>query len=814
MRKYQQRQILELLKTFEEAQSAGLLGACQDGAVKICEFIEGQGTQTVALLEEYCELLYKASVGEISKKWLRKQLIQIENSVKSELKPNKLEIAFLSYNASMSDSIESIYLAAKADPDCDTYWIPVPYFERKADGSLGTMHYEGEECYGDNIECTDWREYDIEVRHPDVIFTFNPYDGVNYVTSVHPDFYCKRLRNLTDLLIYVPYFVTVGDVQEHFCTTAGCMFAHKVIVESNKICDTYIRVFKKAFGDRFGKPEDKFIALGSPKFDKVISTKREDCRLPDKWRELIGDKKVVFYNTTVVSILVGNEQYLKKLRSALDIFRSRDDVVLWWRPHPLNEATISSMRPQLLVEYEQIIEDYKREGWGIYDDTPNLHSAIAWSDAYYGDWSSLVSMYQLTGKPIMIVDVNEVSGVEKSENSAHIEFDNVCDYGGYYWVAATNYNGLFRIDKQTLKARYMGSFPNEAPLGRLYNYIVARNGKLFFAPAKANSFAVYDIDTATITQFPIRPPANTVKYDENNKFSVVVSYKECVYFLGNAYPAIVKTNVSTLETEYFENCFPDSDNSLRHFRNVSVLESTLTAIHRSSQKLIELNLDTMEYETKLEFDGKRMYFELSQCGDYYYTPQENGKSILKINRQSYRDIKDIPVAESFVRVEMNYYSASYGDNIWLLPLYMENRPLKINTTTDEIVVAPEFDVGDEEDFSNMSGKIPGYIGVRKHGCKLLAFSRYSKKLIEYDCEKSEVRKEMVYLDMSCKESVKAIKRSIIKNSIGNWAMESELLSVNDFISVVMDTHHDGSAEQEIRSGELIYTECKRMVMTL
>ncbi|MDR2452093.1 MAG: hypothetical protein LBE85_10115, partial [Candidatus Accumulibacter sp.] len=197
MRKHQQRQILELIQTLKEALAVKLYAKSQDCVLRIGEFIEcieggNRGVQTIALLREYRELLRKADNGEIGEEPLLAHLMEIENSVGSELKPNRIEIAFLSYNASMADSIESIYLAARADPNCDAYWIPIPYFERQADGSLGQMHYEGADCYGGNIECTDWREYDVEARHPDVIFTFAPYDSGNYVTSVHPAFYCER----------------------------------------------------------------------------------------------------------------------------------------------------------------------------------------------------------------------------------------------------------------------------------------------------------------------------------------------------------------------------------------------------------------------------------------------------------------------------------------------------------------------------------------------------------------------------------------------------------------------------------------------
>ena len=158
MRKHQQRQILELLQTIDQAQSMGLYADCQRGAQGLVEFIEhieGEGTQTVALLVEYYELLFRADKGEIGEKPLREHLVQVGNSVRSELKPDKIEIVLLSYNASMADSIESIYLAAKADPDCDAYWILILYFERKSDGSFGTMHYEGADHYSDDIKCTD-----------------------------------------------------------------------------------------------------------------------------------------------------------------------------------------------------------------------------------------------------------------------------------------------------------------------------------------------------------------------------------------------------------------------------------------------------------------------------------------------------------------------------------------------------------------------------------------------------------------------------------------------------------------------------------
>lgn len=94
---------------------------------------------------------------------------------------------------------------------------------------------------------------------------------------------------------------------------------------------------------------------------------------------------------------------LDKVERVLGMFQEEcSEVVLLWRPHPLIEATLASMRPQLLERYRRIVEEYKAAGWGIYDDSADMDRAIAVSDGYYGDMSSVVWLYRETGKPIML----------------------------------------------------------------------------------------------------------------------------------------------------------------------------------------------------------------------------------------------------------------------------------------------------------------------------------------------------------------------------------------------------------------------------
>lgn len=442
MRKSQKKQIENMLEVLDKAQDAirkaletksneialALLEQCQDSAIQIGGMIEesfGEDFVTVGLLENYCEQIYQTyelirqkqpvNVGKTYKN-LRKELIRIENSVKNDIQVRTTAV-FLPYKASMWDSLESVWKAADEDPNCDAYVIPIPYFDKNPDGSFREMHYEGNE-YPKYVPVTSWEEYDIAAEHPDMIFIHNPYDEFNHVTSVHPTYYSKSLKNQTDLLIYIPYFILceidsnnkeLVEKLEHFCTVPAVVYADRVVVQSKEWQKVYIDVMTKTMGNDTRKVwEEKIMGLGSPKMDKVHTTGRDGLEIPEEWLKIIEKpdgswKKIIFYNTSVSALLQYDEKMLEKMRYVFKVFKeNKDEVALLWRPHPLIKATIESMRPKLWAGYEKLVKTYMEDGWGIYDDTSDINRAIAVSDAYYGDPSSVVQMYEETGKPIMM----------------------------------------------------------------------------------------------------------------------------------------------------------------------------------------------------------------------------------------------------------------------------------------------------------------------------------------------------------------------------------------------------------------------------
>ena len=244
---------------------------CQEAAITLGMNLEQQGEEGIRLtniLEEYCENLYQLSQklveGADNKvcagyiQTIARQLAELEEGICKRL-PERKEVVFLPYKASMWDSLESVWMAADKDPNCDAYVIPIPYYDKKPDGSIGKLHYEGG-LYPDYVSVTDYREYDLEESHPDIIFIHNPYDQYNNATSIAPEYYSDKLKQCTKCLVYIPYYATAGGMGMGQSLCPVYFNADYIVMQSAN--------YRKCFDPRI--PDKKFLPLGSPKFDKVI----------------------------------------------------------------------------------------------------------------------------------------------------------------------------------------------------------------------------------------------------------------------------------------------------------------------------------------------------------------------------------------------------------------------------------------------------------------------------------------------------------------------------------------------------------------
>lgn len=792
MRKYHKKQILEIVDTIKNAHAGiteaflnnqketavHILSECQECVTSIISFIselEGNDADdTIHLLENYYKLIYEISINtknntaKISK-LLNRKLIEIERSIQSNIKINKFEILFLPYKVSMWDSLESIWMTAKDDPECNVFVMPIPYYNKRPDKSLGEMQFEGY-SYPEYVPTIDWQKYNIEERRPDIIFTHNPYDGINHVTQVHHDFFSKRLRNLTDMLVYIPYFVCYDDVPSEFCLNPGSIYSNKVIVQSDQIKKTYIseyKQFEKGLSQKInlGKADEKFIALGSPKFDKILNAKVGDYQIPDDWRKLIekpdgSRKKIVFYNTTIRTLLAENESFFSKLQYVFKLFKDRDDIVLLWRPHPLSIATYGAIRPRLLDDYLKIVENYIAEGWGIYDTSDDISRAIVISDAYYGDSSSIAPLYQCTGKPIMIQDIKI-----HIENTLlnKISFIHLHDDGESFWFTAINYNSLFRMDKQTWEVEHMGYFPNENLNGRLlFLDIHHHDGKLYFSPFSANNIAVYEIATrkfSTITFSHLNIEMKPEKYHDY-KFGWIVKYNQYLFFLAYYSPVFLRYNLNDGTIDYFDDWVKPleeleldklSQNSYFTMKPVTN-GSYFIAAASNANAVVLFDMDNCTSTVYQVGSRENQYAAICFDGKYYWMPSTQKGSVVKWSRES-GECKEYSLPTEYIDYKMGFFDICYlNGHVWLFP-YKAKTALKINVLDESITIVDIFSAECKYEKTDAHIFDSNYLLAKTSGDTIYALTGKTFKLMEYNTVTGSLREQSILLPKEIQDKI-------------------------------------------------------------
>lgn len=587
MEKYRKKDMLQTVDTLLNANDAivrtvranpqGVAEAlvqCQESAITLGNCLETFGetyARLVQILEEYCENIYQMSENlsdgnvcrKLSKK-IQKQLAALRNGIIYDMPEDKKEVVFLPYKASMWDSLESVWRAADADPNCNAYVIPIPYFDKNPDGSFREEHYEGD-LYPKDVSITRYDEYDLEAQHPDVIYIHNPYDECNHVTSVHPYFYSKNLKNYTDKLVYIPYFIldeiepdnqTAIEGMKHFCFMPGTIYADQVIVQSENMRQIYINEYMKAAkemglgGEHVDRKflENKFLGTGSPKIDKVLNTKKEDLEIPEEWLRIIEKpngtwKKIFFYNTSVSALLTHSENMIRKMESVFEIFKeNRDEVALLWRPHPLIQATIESMRPQLWEQYQKLRDRYIEEGWGIYDDSADVDRAVILSDVYYGDGSSVVGLCQKKRMPVMLQDMI-MENFMFADSSFFVDGEDLWLLTGYSDVLMHFCRSdMTLIEYFIIPAKY---------LQRAVHFRLENTEKgIYILPHMANNFFYFDKQIKTLKEISLPPVEPQLSRKRKIRLSafwngnlVLLGYDiPYIYFLNDASEEITTNN--------------------------------------------------------------------------------------------------------------------------------------------------------------------------------------------------------------------------------------------------------------------------------
>lgn len=731
------------------------LADCQDGAIalgNLIETYEGEGFVTISYLEKYCETVYQiyqsianGETVEANKtdKLLRKALIAAGNSVRNDIKVRR-EIVFFPYKASMWDSLESIYLAAKEDPDCDAYCVPIPYFDKNPDGSVKEMHYEGRD-YPSDIEVIDWKSYNLEERRPDAVFIHNPYDEWNHVTSVHPDYYSSALKKYTDLLIYVPYYATAGGMSEGQSLCPAYIHADYIVVQAEK--------YKQFFDPMI--PKKKLLALGSPKFDKVIRLCNNPPEAPDAWKEKMAGKKVYFYNTSINGMLADTKRFLMKMEYVFKCFEGRNDACMIWRPHPLLESTFTSMRASYKPIYDELKRKYLESDFGIYDDTPDITNTIALCDAYIGDsGTSVTSLFGIAGKPLFILN-NNINTLPEEDDWRGEIIKRFYIHGNDEWMV-TQGNKLYHAVNKDYDYRYFCDL-SEYSYGDYYGFVIQVNGKDYVCPINAQDILVIGndgIDRKINLEHCI---------EQRGAFYGAIGCGRYLFLIPNNYSAVVRYDTVTDKIDYYREHLDifigTKDGAKRtggfcvwkdYLFLASPIDNRVLAIHSESGKMQVMT-------TEAENNCGCMNL-ISDQNDLWFLPYE-GKVITRWNPESGEvseygdfpeDFKCNHPVFGYECEEKPFWMVAINEDYVYLPPFFGNMYLCLNKKTGKMT---EWEFGHSSEAKNGYYTIRGNAYFAKKVDAVaediyVLFSMQDRKLYKVNIQTNELNEIPVKFDIN------------------------------------------------------------------
>ncbi|OOM79968.1 hypothetical protein [Clostridium sp. BL-8] len=749
MRKHVQKWILDLFPTIveginyvinsetEQASARGVLQDCY-AALEAIEkaLIEGLSKERYSYYEntinEPKNILEELNMNIINEKstagifeQITKQISILQKEITREAEV-KLEVVFMPYKASMWDSLESIWKAANEDSNCECYVIPIPYYVRNADVNKIEFCYEGDK-FPEDISITHYNDYNLSAHKPDIIYIHNPYDDCNYVTSVHPNYYSSELKKYTDMLVYVPYYITGSNIQESQINLPVFQNMDKMIVQSEKHKEFYKSII----------PEDKLAVLGSPKVDRVLYYEKHKHNISNEWGKIIGNKKVVMYNVSISGILEDRIKAIKKMEYVFSIFKERKDVVLLWRPHPLIESTLKSMLPDLVEEYITLKEKFIDENIGIYDDNADVTESIAICDAYIGEGSSsMVHLFGVAGKPIFILNT-EIDRKLTEEDRTSLSFFDAYFENDNMWFVCSGLNVLCKMDLKTEKVEVIKKISsNTNPEMIQYCDVMKIENKIYMLPYFSSDMCEYDLEKDILKKKSI-PDAAIVNFDR------IIRYKDSLFMKPKNYQAIVQYNINSAEYKYHNECIKEfekiSDGKPMFMWGVCVRDNLLLMASSIANKVLEFNMDTWESQVHTVGSEEMNYFGMAFDGKDYWLIPEDGKTIIRWNYETgeTREYNNYP--PNF-KGETRLFRGIVWCGEYMLAFPREaNMILEINISTgnmSEYKIKLPYKEGERDICNNMTDT--NYYFAKKYDDKyVVALTAYDNSLLIINTETQE-----------------------------------------------------------------------------
>ena len=117
-------------------------------------------------------------------------------------------------------------------------------------------------------------------------------------------------------------------------------------------------------------------------------------------------RKILYY-TDLMPFLTDSKKAISKLKKNFEIFNeNKDKIRLVWHPYTRTEEFLRLNNSECIDEYKSLIAEYSSADFVDFDESTDVEGLAATCDAYYGDYSDIISYFTEKNKPVMLQNVD------------------------------------------------------------------------------------------------------------------------------------------------------------------------------------------------------------------------------------------------------------------------------------------------------------------------------------------------------------------------------------------------------------------------
>lgn len=672
-------------------------------------------------------------------------IIGIIKETKEILLENKKIIFFLPYKADMWDSMDSVYRGLIESENLLVAVMPIPYFLKDQSGQIIEEIYEGDQ-FPQDIPIIYYSGVNLESVKPDAIIIHNPYDQFNKVTIVAEEYFSKKLIQATEKLVYIPYFIAELDkdlIQYHLPSLSR---AWRIITQSD--------IINQYYSSNSYINKNQLLPLGSPKIDYVLNRTKDNLNIPEEWVRICKDKKVLFLNTHINDLIGNFDDFILYMKTILFSMKMDKDLAVIWRPHPLSEQSIAAIKAHKLLEYQNIINEFNKMENGIFDTTSSMHEGIYLSDAYIGSESSLVLIYALTGKPILVLP---------KSNSGNMRISNGCIVKNQLYAIPEGSNHIISYDriKQTFKLEKMLNLQEQKQdRYNMFATSICYENQICFIPNRSSEIIIYDISSKNLERIAL---PDSIKPDLENKFIDVIKHESNLWLIPGKANIIISLDMITRKLVCYDQwpngVFLSEDNI--NFISGTIVEDQLWLCPYESRSLISLELTSGIMKNHGHEFGDLQYCGMFFDGTgFWFTPCQ-ADHVLYWNHSMKEKTKfdKFPIGFALERGDRRFCRAyRKGEFIWMLP-HHANKIVRLNINNgsmDEVGDLPQNYIGEVNNYAK-------YSGAQIYQDEIIIFTWFVDKILNIRLDTLQTSCDTLYFNNYIEENINHYVNKIVEN---------------------------------------------------